>query len=313
MIAPSFSFMKRAVVSVLALAGCAVLAAQPAPGQRDFPTPDAAVKALQQAVKANDRTALRSLFGPGEDQLRSGDRVQDAENAAHFAAALTQMCHYSHQGADKVVLNIGAEDWPFPIPLVRRNHTWYFDTDAGKQEIIDRHIGEDELAAIRLCHEYVQAQKEYASEDRDGSDVLKYAALLKSTPGKKDGLYWEPTAPDDQSPLGPLVAEARTEGYEARKAGAAPRPFHGYFFKILTAQGSAAPGGAYNYLVNGNLIGGFALVAYPAVWGESGIMTFVINQRGRVYQANLGPDTAARAAAMTEYNPDRSWTLVDQR
>jgi hypothetical protein len=305
--------MKIALAVAFALAACAVVTAQPAPGQRHFLTPEAAVKALQEAAKTNDRAALRSLFGPDEDQLRSGDPVEDVQNSSRFATAVAKMCRYSHEGADKVVINIGDQDWPFPIPLVRRDSAWYFDTAAGKEEIIDRHIGEDELAAISLCHEYVQAQREYASEDRDGSDVLKYAQLLKSTPGKKDGLYWEPTGPDDQSPFGPLVAEARAEGYGPRRPGAAPRPFHGYFFKILTAQGSAVPGGAYNYIVNGNLISGFALVAYPEIWGKSGIMTFIVNQRGRVYQANLGPGTADRAAAMTAYNPDRSWTLADQR
>jgi hypothetical protein len=305
--------MKIALAAAFILAVYTSATAQPAPGQRSFLTPEAAVKALQQAAKTNDRAALRALFGPDEDKLRSGDPVEDAQNASHFEAALAKMCRYSHQGADKVVISIGDQDWPFPIPVVRRDSAWYFDTAAGKQEIIDRHIGEDELAAIRLCHEYVQAQREYASEDRDGSDVLKYAQLLKSTPGKKDGLYWEPTGPDDQSPFGPLVAEARAEGYGPRSPGAAPRPFHGYFFKILAAQGSAVPGGAYSYIINGNLISGFALVAYPAVWGESGFMTFIVNQRGRIYQANLGPDTAARAASMTEYNPDRPWKPADQR
>ena len=191
-----------------------------------------------------------------------------------------------------------------PIPLVRRDGTWLFDTAAGKDEILSRRIGEDEFTAIGVCRAYVQAQREYASEDRDGSGMFKYALRLRSTPGTKDGLYWHAGPGEDPSPFGPLVAEARAEGYGRKTAEGDPQPFHGYLFRELTAQGEAAPGGAYAYVINGNLIAGFALVAYPAHWGESGVMTFIVNQWGRVYQCNLGEKSAEIASAMTEFDPD---------
>jgi hypothetical protein len=180
-------------------------------------------------------------------------------------------------------------------------------------EIIDRRVGEDELNAIGVCRTYVTAQREYAAEDRDGSGILKFAQKLKSTHGMKDGLYWKAADDEDQSPFGPLVAEAHAEGYGGKTAEGEPQPFKGYLFRILTAQGAAAPGGAYNYVVNGNLIAGFALVAYPAHWGESGVMTFVVNQWGKVYECNLGQDSAEVAAAMTEFNPDTDWAVVAER
>jgi hypothetical protein len=193
---------------------------------------------------------------------------------------------------------------------VKKDGRWFFDTAAGKDEIINRRVGENELTVIGVCRTYVTAQREYASEDRDDSGVLKYAQNLKSTPGQKDGLYWEPAAGEELSPFGPLVASARAEGYGPRKEGEAPQPFHGYLFRILTAQGRHAPGGQYNYTINGNMIAGFALVAHPARWGDSGIMTFIINQQGKVYQRNLGPDTDAKVAAMTAFDPEEGWTLV---
>jgi hypothetical protein len=197
-----------------------------------------------------------------------------------------------------------------PIPIVKKDGTWFFDTLAGKEEILNRRIGEDEATAIGVCRTYVLAQREYASEDRDGSGVLKFAQRIKSTPGTKDGLYWPAGPGEVQSPLGPLVAEARAEGYGGKTAEGQPQPFHGYRFKVLTAQGPAAPGGAYDYVINGNLIAGFALVAYPAHWGESGVMTFIVNQWGRVYQCNLGEDSAKAAGEMALFDPDPSWTPV---
>jgi hypothetical protein len=171
-------------------------------------------------------------------------------------------------------------------------------------------VGEDEFTAIGVCRTYVQAQREYASEDRDGSGVFKYAMNIRSTPGTKDGLYWHAEASEEQSPFGPLVAEARAEGYGRKTSEGAPQPFHGYLFKILSAQGQSAPGGAYSYVINGNMVAGFALVAYPAHWGESGVMTFIVNQWGKVYEANLGEKSADIAAAMTDFDPDSSWTPV---
>jgi hypothetical protein len=220
------------------------------------------------------------------------------------------MCNPVTVSEHRIVLYLGAKNWPFPIPLVQNDGKWFFDTAAGQQEILNRRIGLDELTAIGVCQVYLLAQHEYAAEDRDGSGVLKYAQRLNSNPGKKDGLYWEPVDGEPPSPFGPLVAQARDEGYPGEKPVGRGEPFHGYFFKILQEQGPAAPGGKYNYVINGNMIAGFALIAYPAHWGESGIMTFIVNQQGKVYQHNFGENSAALAAAVTVFNPDQTWTAV---
>jgi hypothetical protein len=278
---------------------------------RAFASPEAATQALLAATKAKDKTAIHEIFGPqAHELLTSGDPVQDKAEFASFAKAIAQMCNLVRKGDDRIVLYIGAENWPFPIPLVKKDGRWFFDTAAGKDEIINRRIGEDEITAIGVCRTYVEAQREYASEDRAGDGVLKYAQKLMSTPGKKDGLYWEPAENEGLSPFGPLVAEAREEGYGQNHQKGRHQPFHGYLFKILTAQGAAAPGGPYNYIINGNMIAGFALIAYPAHWGESGIMTFIVNQNGMVYQCNLGEKSTDLAAAITEFNPDSQWTAV---
>ena len=282
----------------------------PAGAQQRFATPEEAVKALAAATRAGDRAQVDILFGPDAKELLSGDPRQDAIEFAAFAKALSQFSHLSRRAEDRYVLFIGAENWPMPIPIVRRDGAWVFDTLAGKDEIINRRIGEDETAAIGVCRTYVQAQREYASEDRDGSGLLKFAGRIRSTQGKRDGLYWPAAPGEEQSPLGPLVAEARAEGYGGKTAEGQPQPFHGYRFKILSAQGPSAPGGAYDYIINGNLIGGFALVAYPAHWGESGVMTFIVNQWGRVYQCNLGEDSTQIASSMTLFDPDPSWVPV---
>lgn len=277
---------------------------------RHFSSPDKAVAALVSAAKSGDRATVDAIFGPGVNELLSGDTRQDAIEFASFTKSIAQLAHLVKKGDDRFVLDIGAQNWPMPIPLVRKGGTWFFDTAAGKDEIISRRVGEDEITAIGVCRAYVQAQREYVIEDRDGSGVLKYAAKIKSTPGKKDGLYW-PALPDgEQSPLGPLVAEARAEGYGGKTDDGKPQPFHGYRFKILTAQGASAPGGAYDYVINGNMVAGFALVAYPAHWGESGVMTFVVNQWGKAYERNLGDQSAEIAAAMTTFDPDSDWTPV---
>jgi len=280
--------------------------------QRTFASPEDAIQVLSDATKAGDHVALHDIFGPGHKDLITGDKVEDEANFARFSKAIAQMCNPTHQGDDKIILNLGAENWPFPIPLVKKDNRWFFDTDAGKEEIINRHIGEDELNTIGVCRTYVDAQRQYASKDRDGSDVLKYAQKLKSTPGTKDGLYWETAADEEVSPLGALVAEAREEGYSAKKSGEGPRPFHGYVFTILTKQGAAAPGGKYSYIINGNMIGGFAIIAYPIKWSDSGVMTFIISHQGKLYQRNLGPKTAEMVKAISEYNPDKRWTPVSE-
>lgn len=303
--------LSAAVALLAAVAATGLLAdAATVPAQRRFNTPEEAVRALAAAAKAGDNAAIDAIFGPEAKELLSGDARQDALEFAAFAKAVGQFSHLVRKSEDRYVLDVGAQNWPMPIPIVRRDGTWYFDTLAGKEEILNRRIGEDESTAIGVCRAYVQAQRDYASEDRDGSGVLKFAQKFKSTPGARDGLYWPAAAGEEQSPLGPLVAQARAEGYGGKTAEGQPQPFHGYLFKILTAQGASAPGGAYNYVINGNLIGGFAMVAYPAHWGESGIMTFIVNQWGRVYQCNLGEDSAKIASAMTEFDPDPRWAPV---
>jgi hypothetical protein len=299
-----------AVIAVAAVSPLRADPAGPAASPRTFGSPDDAVKSLVAATKAGDHSAIDAIFGPEVKDLLSGDAKQDAIEFTAFSELIGQFSELVQKADDRYVLNLGDQNWPFPIPLVKKNGAWSFDTAAGKEEIVNRRIGEDELIAIGVCRTYLAAQREYASEDRSGGGVLKYAQKLRSTPGQKDGLYW-PAAPDeDPSPFGPFIAEVHAEGYGGKTAEGQPQPFHGYRFKILTAQGPAAPGGAFDYIINGNMIAGFALVAYPEHWGESGVMTFVVNQWGKVYERNLGADSAEIAAAMTEFNPDQDWALV---
>ena len=263
----------------------------PAVAQRLFASPDEAAKALQAAAEAKDRAALRAIFGPEFDRLITGDEVLDANNAKRFATLLAQGCQPVKEGEDRITFEIGTNNYPMAVPLVKADGQWRFDTAAGMQEIINRHIGKDELHAIGVCRAYVTAQRQYASVNPDGGSGTKYAQKFKSTPGKRDGLYWPAAENEPSSPFGPVVAEAHAEGY-VRHKGAGPHPFHGYYFRILTRQGKAAPGGKMNYLSHGNLMGGFALAAYPEHWDQSGIMTFIVNQDGKVFQRNLGEKTS---------------------
>ena len=293
--------------------------------------------ALVQAVNTKDRTELAKIFGPEYKDLLSGDTVEDDKDLADFDAGLQESAQLQKQNDTSFTVLVGKSNWPFPVPIEteKNPNEWFFDTKDGVQQIHDRRIGENELSAIATARAYVVAQWQYFTEDDWGHDgVCAYAQKFVSTPGRRDGLYWESAEGEPQSPLGSLVAEARTEGYGPRNrssassdesagstdgsdsdassaASRARRPFHGYFFKILTRQGPNAPGGKYNYIINGNMIAGFALVAYPDKWGNSGVMTFIVNQQGRVYEKNLGPNTDRIAAAMTEYNPDTSWKMVD--
>ena len=282
---------------------------KPVVTQRLFASPEDAIKSLLAATAAKDNAALREIFGPEFRELVTGDEVQDANNAEKFANAMAQSCKPVNEGEDKITLEIGTNAWPMPIPLVKVDGQWHFDTAAGKEEIINRHIGKDELHAIGVCRAYVTAQRQYASLNTDASGGVKYALKFKSTPGKKDGLYWPAAENELASPFGPLVAEAHAEGYVGHK-GAGPHPFHGYYFRILTRQGAAASGGRMDYTSRGNLTKGFALVAYPERWDQSGIMTFIVNQDGKVYQRNLAEKTSQSATAMKAYNPDSEWTLV---
>ncbi len=287
-----------------------VQAAGSSDAQQSFPTSDAAIAALQTAVAANDRAALTRLFGPEFLELMTGDKVQDANNMKRFAADIARRCNPVKEGDSKISLEIGPDNWPMPIPLVQVAGQWHFDTAAGKEEIINRHVGKDELTAIGVCRAYVNAQRQYARQNPNGSVGATYAQHFKSSPGKKDGLYWPVVDNEPASPFGPLVAEAQAEGYALHRKGTGPHPFHGYYFRILTQQGEAAPGGKMDYMSDGALTKGFALVAYPENWDQSGVMTFIVNQDGRVFQQNFGEDTPQVAAALKEYNPDSQWTPV---
>jgi hypothetical protein len=294
-----------------ALAGPPPAAGKPAEGQRLFDDIKPATDALVAATKNHDRAALHLLFGPAGHELVSGDRVEDRNAREAFAQkAAEQLKVTLGDDGNSAILYVGKDHWPFPIPLVRTPEgKWFFDTEAGKQEILARRIGDNELKTIAVCRAYVQAQREYATQDRDGSEVLQYAQRLVSTPGSHDGLYWDAQPGAEQSPLGPLMAQAALEGYDlTRDEGR--HPFQGYYFRILTRQGPAAPGGPYNYVINGRMIAGFALVACPARYGSSGIMTFVVSHQGKLYQKDLGPQTRQVVADMKEYNPDSTWTLV---
>jgi hypothetical protein len=282
---------------------------QPPVGQQTFASPDEAVKALQTAVQTKDTLVLQEIFGPTFQELQTGDRVQDANNAQRFATAMSQRCDQVKESDNKITLEVGTNNWPYPIPLVKTNGQWHFDTAAGKEEMINRHIGKDELCAIGVCRTYAIAQNQYASTSQATGGVRSFAQKFKSTPGKKDGLYWPVADGETASPFGPLVAEAHAEGYVTHKRPGS-HAFHGYYFKILTRQGEAAPGGKMDYMNQNNLTGGFALVAYPERWDQSGIMTFIVAQNGKVFQRNFGEPTLRIAGAMKEYNPDDEWTLV---
>jgi hypothetical protein len=295
---------------MLALAIACPFATRAAETGKTFATPEEAVSALQQAVSLADSNALRVLFGDAAAELENPDRVQVTNEVRAFMSAFNQAHRIVRESDSKYVLEVGDDHWPFPVPIAKRDSRWFFDTVAGKEEILDRRIGRNELSVLGTVRVYVAAQREYASRDRDDDEVLEYAQMFASTPGKQDGLYWNPDPDSDLSPLGPLIVKAQALGYQHNEeSSSGPQPFEGYFFKILTRQGKSAPGGAYDYIINGNMIGGFALVAWPAEYDESGIMTFIVNQQGKVYQKDLGPKTAKIAAAMKLYDPDRTWTI----
>jgi hypothetical protein len=304
--------MKNSSLVLTLLTCCAGLA--PAQ-QKLFSTPEEAMQALGAAARAKDQAALTAIFGPDRQKLLSGDPVEDANSLTRFAGRFESFAQLEKVGDSKQVVLVGEDHWPMPIPIVQRDGKWHFDTHAGLEEILNRRIGENELSAIMTCRAYVLAQWEYftqpISTSKDGLAV--YAQKFISTPGKRDGLYWDVSSGGGPtSPLGALVAQARTEGYNAGQSGGAAKhsPFHGYYFKILTRQGAHAPGGRFSYIINGNMIAGYALIAYPDKWGSSGIMTFIVNQQGRIYEKNLGSRTAQLAPNVMEYDPDPHWRLV---
>lgn len=278
--------------------------------QKSFASAEEAVKAAIAATRANSEKDLVAIFGTQVKELiSSGDPVADKQKRDGFIKAYDEKNRLMADGSNTILV-IGSNDWPFPIPLVKKADGWVFDTDKGKEEILNRRIGKNELDAIQVTLAYVDAQREYAMKAHSREGLLEYAQKFRSDQGKKNGLYWETKAGEEPSPLGPFVARAKSEGYGQNKAGDKPVPYHGYYIKILTAQGKDAPGGAYSYIVKGKMIGGFALVAYPAEYSNSGVMTFIVNHDGKVFQKDLGKTTRSAAQAMKEYNPDSTWTEV---
>ncbi|HYL02605.1 MAG TPA: DUF2950 domain-containing protein [Steroidobacteraceae bacterium] len=315
-----------AVTAIMAM-GLAVAAPTPAaqqgaaaPGSapaastspREFPSPEEAVEALITATRASDLPALLAILGPlGAKLVHSGDPVADREGRERFTAAYDRAHRIERDESRQAVLLVGEEGWPLPIPLVHDRAGWHFDTQAGEQQILDRRVGRNELNVIEVCRAYVQAQREYADLETRSGGKPQYAQHFMSHAGQRDGLYWPVKGDEPQSPLGPLVAQARGEGYASESPGGKPRPYYGYYYRILTRQGAHAPGGARSYIASdGRMTGGFALLAYPAVYGNSGIMTFIVNQNGIVREKNLGPQTQAVAHAMSEYDPDASWRIA---
>lgn len=281
--------------------------------QKAFVSPEQASEALFEAIETNNTRGMLSILGSeAKDVVFSGDDVADRSARERFTKLYreTNRVDITDNGR-RAVLSVGWNDWPFPIPLTKEAGFWYFDTPAGKQEIVNRRIGRNELEVIELLKVYVRAQREYASTDWENDGVVEYARQFISDKGKWNGLYWEAAEDEIKSPLGPLFAEATARGYSAKKAGMEPHPFHGYLFRILTAQGPHAPGGAYRYLVNGHMVAGFALIAYPAQYGSSGIMSFIVNQNGRVYQKDLGKKTDVVAPRISVYDPDKTWARVE--
>jgi len=294
----------RLLPAGIALAGLLCCTVPEARAQQAFPSPDEAASALAAAVKSGTRRdMLRVLGSDGEDIISSGDEVADKESRERFTAAWDAKHSIKTDGDKKATVILGNDDFPFPIPLAKNKKGWEFDTAAGRLEILYRRIGRNELDAIQTSLAYVDAQNEYAEKDR-GQGAGVYAQRIVSTTGKKDGLYW----PGDESPLGELAAQASGEGY---KVGEGPIPYHGYYFRILTQQGPNAPGGELNYVVKGKMIGGFALLAWPAEYGNSGVMTFLVNHNGVVYQKDLGDSTAALVKRIMRFDPDQTWKKVE--
>jgi hypothetical protein len=300
---------------VIAIAALAVMSlgvhATGAVEQKTFATPAEAVQALVKASEDGNQEEMLAVLGDdGKELVYSGDPVQDKTGMQRFVKSYKTKHTIVAEDANTRILHIGPNDWPMPIPIVNDGGKWRFDTAAAKQELLYRRIGRNELGAIAACRGYIDAQKDYATIGHDGLPAGMYARKLMSSPGKQDGLYWETAEGEPTSPAGPLLAEAGGQGYEVEGLGRKSQPYHGYLYRILKAQGAAAEGGAKNYLSDGQLSGGVALVAYPAEYKVSGVMTFLINQNGVVYEKNLGEQTAEIAGAMTEYNPDSTWHKV---
>jgi hypothetical protein len=279
--------------------------------QQLFASPDEAVNGLVEAIRAGDAKSLLKVIGPdARAWLFTGDAVADKADMHRFLARYEEKNSLVMEGNDKAILNTGSDDWPFPAPIVKQGEFWKFDAEAGREEVINRRVGHNELNTIQTLHAIVDAQREYAATDNDRNGFNDYAPRFRSQSGKKDGLYWPTKAGEPESPLGPLLAVSASEGYNLQAGNAKQQPYHGYLFKILTKQGKEAPGGAFDYMVKGKLIGGFAVVAYPLTYGVSGVKAFIVNHDNVIYEKDLGPDSSKIGAAMTTYNPDSTWSKV---
>jgi hypothetical protein len=294
-------------VAVLLMLMIAPALAGESAGQKRFASPQQAADALAAATRDNDDAELLALFGPdAEDLVSSGDPVADQYGRSRFLQAYTEKHRLETAAEGKVVLFVGSKDYPFPIPVVARGDAWFFDTEAGKEEILNRRIGRNELHTLEVMQAYTDAQREYACMKLNGG-TQEFAQKLSSSQGKKDGLYWPAAEGEKESPFGPLIARAIAKGYEGVLEKDPPEPFQGYYYKILKGQGPHADGGAFEYVADGKMVLGFALVAYPARYGASGIMTFTVNQAGVIYEKDLGEGTAEDAGAMTVFDPDETW------
>lgn len=297
---------------LIVIAALSVFASAQDTKQKTFKSPKLAFKALVEAARDNNTGELLAIFGPeGKEIISSGDVVSDMRARTHFVKAAGEATTFSKLDDKTVKVAIGKDNWTFPVPIVKSGKEWIFSTKDGKDEILTRRIGRNELNTIQVCLTYVAAQREYAAKDRNGDGVLQFAQHFLSNRDRKDGLYWEVAPGEEMSPLGPLVAHASEEGYPIKKTGK-PRPYHGYYLKILKAQGENAPAGEMNYIKEGKMVGGFGLLAYPAKFGVSGIMTFMVNKTGVVYEKNLGPETEEVAKAITKYDPDKTWSKVER-
>jgi hypothetical protein len=298
-------------IAGVALAGCALIFAAPAWAEtlKNFPTPDAAIAALVEAVKTDDQAQMRVILGRGGAKLmQTGDAATDRENREAFVKAYAEGSRQQMNGEEQAVVIIGKDDWPLPIPLVKSHQGWHFDAQQGEQEVRNRRVGRNELNAIQVCLAIVDAEREYATRDYDQAGMLAYAPRFVSSPGKHNGLYWQSESDEAQSPIGPLLTAAANEsGGDAKQRV----PYHGYYYRILTKQGNNAPGGAYDYVVNGKMLGGFAVIAYPAQYGKSGVMSFIVNHDGKIYEKNLGANTPAAASKIDAYDPDASWKQTE--
>ncbi|TAN39905.1 MAG: DUF2950 domain-containing protein [Nitrospirae bacterium] len=301
-------FFAVAAVMLAGLPGPAAAAAQ----QKSFASPEEAVTSLVAAVRANDDKERLAILGQGARELiSSGDEVADKAGRERFLRAYDQSNSLQKGPGDSMVLHIGPDNWSMPIPIIRKGGRWVFDISKGRQEILNRRIGRNELRVIDAIQAYVVAQQEYATRDCSGGGRVEFAQRFISTPGSHDGLFWEAKEGEKESPLGPLIAKASERGY-SKDREISLAPFHGYYFRILEGQGKHAAGGAYNYVVKGKMILGFALIAYPAEQGNSGVMTFMVNQEGTIYQKNLGKDTRRRAEAIKIFDPDKTWKKVGE-